>query len=248
MKTISSKNSLIHFDRNANKSNVYLLNSGDIRLFLKPDYVSVFRTIEQTLAKNSVISFVDLWHKTCNDAEKNLKKKLQANVKDLTDEDANNILVKFRGNLGEIFAEAFFTNGLASELCDGTTYDPVDPTNERFTDADAESVIDGTKMGIQIKNYNVQGVKIETFIKSAAEDRLRLTEISDKDLYLKNPRQIIFSFTDTMDMFIEDFSDIVIFLGPKYIDSKNIQGNQKLKLNPRWNMFKKIADEIESLS
>lgn len=259
MQTISSANSLILFKNNRNKSNIFINNGQNIELILKENYENVFRNIENDLKSNKeYVSFVKLWHKHCNIECKNVFRKIKKLIKEKhnanepnIDDQINLITYKFRGNLGEIFAEAFFKNGLANEICDGTTYAPVDPNKERYVDADAMSNSTGLQMGIQIKNYNDELVAKKVFDKAGTEDSLRIRtdkflNKEDKLTYISSPHQIILSFTDALDLFIDTYKDIVVFLGPRYIDSKNLQGNLKLRIPPKIFFFKKIADEIKN--
>ena len=256
MKTISSKKSLILFEQNRSSSNIHHINDNiDIRLLLKENYANVFNLLAEELKTKQYVSFVKLWHKICSNECKNVRTKLrQLILNDYEDaeSDIDVVVKKFRGNLGEIFAEMFFTNNL-SQYVDGSTYDVVDPTNERFIDATAVSTIDGLPVGIQIKNYDVSLVSKEIFDKAAAEDCywLRIDKkINDKDIitYLASPHQIVFSFTDALDLFKDSHTDVVIFLGPKYIDNIKLQGDIKMKIPARWQIFKKIADEILSVN
>lgn len=255
MKTINSEKSLVLFDQNRSSSNIHHINDGiGTRLLLKTNYLNVFNTIAEELKTKQYVSFVKLWHKVCDKACSTVRAKLRdliLNDYEDAETDIDKVVVKFRGNLGEIFAEAFFTNNL-SQFVDGSSYEPVDPTNERFVDATSTSPIDNLPIGIQVKNYNVELVHIETFVKAAAEDCYWLRvdkKIKPEDVaaYLSSPHQVIFSFTDTRDLFKESHAAAVIFLGPWYIDSVNLQGNVKMQIPARWQFFKKIADEIRQM-
>lgn len=248
LKTVSSKQSLVLFKHNRNSSNIFADGVRSIQLILKEDYASLFSKMHSLLSSGiEYTSFVDLWKKLCAEACKQLESKISSYA-DGNQDDIKRVSTKFRGNLGEIFAEAFFSSGLASEYFDGSTYEPVDPDNERFFDAKVK-MHDGVEACIQIKNYAIADVDKETFWKAAAEDRYQLDEIGESEtiVYLSSPRQFIFSFTETKKIFIEDHIGIVAFLGPKYIDSKKIQGDIKQHIIARANMFKSIADEIASL-
>lgn len=255
MKTISSSKSLILFEQNRSKSNIHHINDSiGTRLLLKDNYFNVFNAIAEELKIQQYVPFVKLWHKVCDKECNAVRAKLRDLIlNDYKDARSNieKVVMKFRGNLGEIFAEAFFTNNL-SQFVDGSSYEPVDPTNERFIDATSTSTADGLPIGIQVKNYNAELVNKETFDKAAAEDCYWLRvdkKIKSEDVatYLSSPHQVIFSFTDTEDLFKKSHADVVIFLGPWYIDSVNLQGNVKMKIPARWKLFKKIADEIEQV-
>lgn len=258
MKTILSQKSLVLWKQNQNKTNIYVNGGNDIRLVLKDNYLNVFKTIETELADsaNCYTSFVKLWHKVCKDECNNVRNAVRSLIlHDYKDaqSDVEKVVMKFRGNLGEIFAEAFFSFNLLSDICDGSTYDAVDPDNERFVDADVVSNSTGLKIGVQVKNYDMSLVSKETFDKALAEDsmRIRIDKAipNDKLLqYLAFPHQIIFSFTDANDLFVSTNANAVMFIGPKDIDSKNIQGNIKKHIAPNCRMFEKICNEISTLS
>ena len=258
MKTTLGQKSLVLWKQNQNKTNIYVNGGNDMHLFLKGNYLNMFKTIKDKLADsaNCYTSFVKLWHKTCKDECDNVRNAVRSLiVHDYEDaqSDIEKVVMKFRGNVGEVFAEAFFSSNLMSDVCDGSTYDAVDPDNERFVDADVVSNSTGMKIGVQVKNYDTSLVSKETFDKALAEDMMRIR--IDKAIpnskmlqYLSFPHQMIFSFTDANDLFIETNANAVMFIGPKDIDSKNIQGNAKKRIAPNCRMFEKICDEISSLT
>ena len=250
MKTISSQKSLILFDQNRSDSNIYALDGvDDIRLFAKPFYESLFAVLAEELKTKQYTSFVKLWRRLCD-----VKcAELLAKIENLAPkDDAEKVAAKFRGNCGEILAEAFFKGGLVSEYVDGSTYVPVDPSNERFVDADVKSAADGLPVGVQVKNYGNALVKGEIFNKAAAEDmfRLRVDGIvrpEDVVSYLSSPRQIIFSFTPAEKFLVENNSRVVLFLGPDFIDRKKLHGDVSKNVPARWRMFEQIAEEIKEV-
>ena len=265
MKTISHPTeSLILWDSNRNKSNIHNDGKTEMKLFLKESYLRVFSTMSNELADKTkqLVSLCKLWHKVVEDECKAVRKSCHTLIlhdyeeaeDDIqrVEDDIQRAVDKFRGNLGEIFAEALFTSGYGVDICDPSSYTPVDPKHERFSDADALAP-DGLPIGVQIKNYNVSSVPHEVFVKAAAEDRLRIAEgrIPQNQVleYLSQPRQVILSFTDTIDIFKKDdtLKKVVVFLGPKYIESKHLHGDPELGTPANWRFFKKIADEISSL-
>lgn len=258
MKTISSDKSLVFWKQNQNGTNIYVNGGKNMCLFLKDNYLNVFKTIQTELSDTTkhYTSFVKLWHKTCKDECDVVRKAIRALIiHDYEDacSDIEKVVMKFRGNLGEIFAEAFFTSNLMSDICDGTTYDAVDPDNERFVDADVISNATGLKIGVQVKNYDTSLVSKEIFDKALAEDsmRIRIDNIIPAEKmseYLSYPHQLIFSFTSAQDLFISSNANAIMFIGPDDIDAKNIQGNVKKRIAPNWRMFQKICNEIESLT
>lgn len=250
MKTISSQKSLILFDQNRSDSNIYALNGvDDIRVFVKPFYESLFAVLAEELKTKQYTSFVKLWHRLCDVKCAELLAKIESLA---SKDDAEKVVMKFRGNCGEILAEAFFRSGLASEYVDGSTYVPVDPSNERFVDADVKSATDGLPVGVQVKNYGKALVKGEIFNKAAAEDTFRLridciVRPEDVGSYLSSPRQIIFSFTPAEKFLIENNSRVVLFLGPDFIDRKKLHGDVVKNVPARWRMFERIAEEIKEV-
>ena len=69
MKTILDSKSLVFWKQNQNGTNIYVNGGKDIHLFLKDNYLNVFKTIRDELSDKSknYTSFVKLWHKVCND-------------------------------------------------------------------------------------------------------------------------------------------------------------------------------------
>jgi len=253
MKTVSGEKSLVLFDQNRSDSNIYNVQNGtDIRLLLKPDYEKAFGDLADGLKNRQYTSFVKFWHLVCDERCKGVRTKLCGLVPADCKENAEKVVAKFRGNLGEIMAETFFRNGLASEYVDGSTYVPVDPSNERFVDADVKSAADGLPVGVQVKNYGNVLVKGEIFNKAAAEDMFRLridgmVRPEDVVSYLSSPRQIIFSFTPAEKFLIENNSKVVLFLGPDFIDRKKLHGDVSKNVPARWRMFEQIAEEIKEV-
>lgn len=257
MKTISSDKSLVFWKQNMNKANIFVNGGKDMRLFLKHNYLNVFSCMRNELADKAkrYASVIKLWHKACNDecsAVKDKVRNLAGGEYGKIDDDVERVVMKFRGNLGEIFAEAFFKSNMLSEICDGTTYEPVDPDNERFVDGDVISNASGLPVGVQVKNYDTSLVPKEIFDKALAEDMMRLR--LDKSIpgdrildYLSAPHQMILSFTDAQDLFVSSTAAAIIFIGPKDIDAKNLQGDMKRKIPANWMFFDKICKEIENL-
>lgn len=258
MKTISSDKSLVFWKQNANRANIFVNGGTDMRLFLKHNYLNVFSHLRDELTDKTkrYASVITLWHKTCDDECNIVRSEIKALLADKVekiDEDIEKVVVKFRGNLGEIFTEAMFKANLFSELCAGISYEPIDPDNERFVDGNANSSVTGLPIGIQVKNYSIKNlVPKEVFNKALAEDmmRLRLDNLIPADKitdYLSAPHQMILSFTDAEDLFVSSNAAAIIFIGPKDIDGKKLQGDMKRKLPANWLFFDKICKEIENL-
>ena len=131
------------------------------------------------------------------------------------------------------------------------SYVPVDPENERFVDG--EGLRNGLPVGIQVKNYSKGNlVGSEVLVKAAAMSDLWLRhdrKIKDEDIleFLKSPCQYIVSMTDIKnDTLTDRYLSSVVFLGPKWLDMKKIQGSVKTGENAKWKMFEQVADEIDS--
>ena len=247
MKTVSSKNSLIPWIRNMNGSNISNVDS----LILKENYISVFsKLFDYTSSSEAKVKFLEVWHHLVNEECKAIRKKLKNYSSDM----ASIILVenKFRGNVGEIFAERIFTDfGYNFDIIP-STYDAVDPANEEFVDAIAKHPIDNLPIGIQIKNYHrdhkdfrENTVSRETFVKSMAmtthwvQDG-KFIDFEKLPEFFKIPRQIIFSYTNIGDSrLLNDYAGSVRFIGPNKIEKLNFEQKSYL--------FQQIVQEISSI-
>ena len=261
MNTISGNNSLILSEHTINRSNIF----GIDRLFFKDNYFNVFNSIANKFSSGKVYGkFTAVWHEVCMAECNAVKNKVAEYIKQLNqdkldkadEELVNRVVVKFRGNLGEIFAEAFIREGYMSKLCKASVYNTVDPNNEEYVDAESISASDGLPVGIQIKNYNkfaLDSIDTCSIFNKASVSALRqihqLKSIEDTQMYLKQPHQIIFSFTELgSDFIVERYLKDVIFFGPKDIDSVYLQGNIKKNINANWLFFKTVADEIKAFT
>lgn len=258
--TLTGDKSLILAQQTLNRSNI--LGLGD--LFFKDNYFNVFDQIARDFesATASFNTFTDKWQEVIAIEEALIKQQLikylttALSKSEITDEDKshiNLILNKFRGNCGEIFAEAFFRKGFMSSLGIESIYDPVDPTNERYDDGRSYSMADGLPIGIQVKTFSKHTSSAinsqEIFNKTTAMYVRTLLSLSDSDKlkFMTQPRQIIFSFTDFAEDYIqEDYKETTLFIGPKFINKANLQGNFKKGLKPNYKFFKDIADTIEN--
>ena len=179
----------------------------------------------------------------------NVGKRLVARVPNIEQEDLDKILVKFQGNVGEIFAEKFFLSGYGRDVCLPNSYQPVDPHHEEGVDAFGISPKSGLKIGIQVKNYLKSEVPLEVFRTAGDEsDKLRC-ELTPEQFTssLKCPLQYIFSFGEAAAGLKAEYEKRIGFLGPGYIESKRICGTRGDSCGD-WTFFREIADEIESVS
>ena len=56
-----------------------------------------------------------------------------------------------------------------------------------------------------------------------------------------------YNLTDVKnDILTDRYLSSVVFLGPKWLDMKKIQGSVKTGENAKWKMFEQVADEIDS--
>lgn len=261
MQTVSHpENSLILWRNTMNRSNVFGDGQTDMELLLAEDYLEVFENVCGILKSNvRQVSFCKLWQKTAEAECIAVRRKVAAVAATAgtkgpeAEESVQRVVDKFRGNIGEIFAEAYFKEGYALNVCDPSTYVPVDPKRERYVDADAKSR-DGLPVGIQVKNYAISQVTLEIFQKSLAENMLRIVDgtvpANRVVEYLAYPRQFIFSLTAANSLALDDsaIKKVVSFIGPKDIDKAGIQGDQKRGTPPNWQMFQRIVDEIKDFT
>lgn len=146
-----------------------------------------------------------------------------------TDEQCFNCWLKFKGNCGEIFAEWYFRYGDCS-IIEQSTYTTVDPNNENFTDARAESSEDSYPIGIQIKNW-VNEISFDVFEKASAQITQTGMQMKIQDpnfdwnsfMKLDSCRQIVFSMTNriwnkAMDVNGWLKTGLIEFIGPEQID------------------------------
>jgi hypothetical protein len=132
------------------------------------------------------------------------------------------------------------------------SYKPVDPDNEQYIDAEAIGNRNGLPIGIQIKNYNeFSRVGREVLTKASAMSDLWLRRdkrIADEDIldFVKTPCQYIISTVDpSTEMLCDDYRSSVVFCGPKWFESKKLQGSSKLGTGTMWRMFKDVADMLK---
>lgn len=257
MQTISSStSSLILWERNTNRSGIGISTLGGNRLFLKPFFLEVFQTIASKLKTQSYTKFAaKVWMPTIDVVKAKLEDTLGDVVlgldsKQSFQEDIERVVSKFQGNLGEIFAEKFFTSGLGSDTCKPETYSPVDPCHEEGVDASGISPISNLKIGIQVKNYSKDNkVGLEEFRTAGDESDKYVHSLNSNQFedFLRCPCQCIFSFTEAVSIIKEQYESRVKFLGPSYIESKGLCGRSGDKCG-NWTFFQDIADEIGNLS
>ena len=246
MKTLD----LVAWKRNENTSNIYVSAIGGDEMFLKPYYVSVFEECANMLKNTKANSFVEnVWQPICDDACKSVHKAVsdacRSNGIDVDISSIERVVNKFRGNLGEILVEMLADNGLLDFIKPGT-YDPVDPTREEFFDATAKR--NGMLVGIQVKNYSkFNKVGLEVFLKAAAQSDLWMRRDKMPNLDLTSPCQYIISTSEAESCLAERFNGSVVFLGPKWLDSKRITGSSKTKESAKWMMFAEVAEFVEKI-
>ena len=246
LKTITSSNSLVLWNQNINNTNLFQTNDSiDLTYILLQNFINVFNQMYVMLLTKQFATIIPLWITACNKECENVSKLLQSLKFNTTSENIAKVVSKFRGNVGEIFAEHFFNTGKGSEIVDCNTYDVVNPHNEEFIDAigdDARGIT--RKVGIQVKNWKNE-ITRDAFGKSEQMCARWYSRECDKDKFIEpgkivnKPFQYIFSFTPTTSLLIEEFKSTVIFLGPNFID------NAKLHTTPKF--FKQILDELNTV-
>ena len=144
-----------------------------------------------------------------------------------------------------MLVEMLAENGLLDFIKPGT-YDPVDPTREEFFDATAKR--NGMLVGIQVKNYSkFNKVGLEVFLKAAAQSDLWLRRDQIPNLDMTSPCQYVISTSEASLGLEERFKGSVVFLGPKWLDSKRITGSTKTKESAKWMMFAEVAEAVNNL-
>lgn len=231
MKTLTGKHSLLLWKQNSNMTNI-LLAAGDETGddFIKSHIKAFFEELKRRFETKKAYSFCYEWQKLSETFYNDLAKEIKDFFK-CDDFSAERVSNKIRGNIGEIFAELFFTN-CGNKWFASATYEPVDPTNERFTDASAMDILGKVKCGIQVKNHTDK-IPPETFIKSLAEDRIAIEIIPAElfEFYRSKQRQFIFSFTEAeFSPNMEAYKSIVEFIGPEEIDKELKDNNFRLDL------------------
>ena len=237
---------LVSWKRNENMSNIYVSAIGGDEMFLKPYYVSVFENCANLLKSKKVNSFVEnVWQPICDDACKSVHTAVSNACHSVDISSIDRVVNKFRGNLGEMLVEMLAENGLLDFIKPGT-YDPVDPTREEFFDATAKR--NGMLVGIQVKNYSkFNKVGLEVFLKAAAQSDLWMRRDKMPNLDLTSPCQYIISTSEAESCLAERFNGSVVFLGPKWLDSKRITGSSKTKESAKWMMFAEVAEFVEKI-
>lgn len=245
MKTLD----LVSWKRNENMSNIYASAVGGDEMFLKPHYAAVFEDCANLLKSAKVNSFVEnVWQPICDGACSDVRTAV-SRVANADISAVDRVVAKFRGNLGEMLVEMLAENGLLDFIKPGT-YDPVDPTREEFFDATAKR--NGMLVGIQVKNYSkFNKVGLEVFLKAAAQSDLwlRRDEMCKSCLedFTSSPCQYVISTSEASLGLEEMFKGSVVFLGPKWLDSKRITGSTKTKESAKWMMFAEVANAVNKI-
>ena len=245
MKTLD----LVSWKRNENMSNIYASAVGGDEMFLKPHYAAVFEDCANLLKSAKVNSFVEnVWQPICDGACSDVRTAV-SRVANADISAIDRVVAKFRGNLGEMLVEMLAENGLLDFIKPGT-YDPVDPTREEFFDATAKR--NGMLVGIQVKNYSkFNKVGLEVFLKAAAQSDLwlRRDEMCKSCLeeFTSSPCQYVISTSEASLGLEERFKGSVVFLGPKWLDSKRITGSTKTKESAKWMMFAEVANAVNKI-
>lgn len=247
MKTVSenTKRSLIYWNQTANGYGIgQSLVSFNLEKCLIENYANVFKEVANSLSSSKKYSFVKVWQDAISKEKKVLDKKLKKDFLNITREDIDRVVRKFRGNLGEILVEKLAEAGYFRKYF--INYTPIDdPHNEDYTDATAEDSGSGGPVGIQIKNYAFEVIPREIFVKAAAMDSKWIRE--GKVSNLSYVSQHIISFTNaTEDYKIKDLFKCCIFIGPNEIDKLGLTGVHADKNGSNVKLFEDLYKEIES--
>lgn len=250
MKTLE----LVTWKRNENMSNIYVSSIGGDPLILKPFFTAVFEDCASLLKAAKMSSFVhDVWDpictRQCDAARDCISQALVKNGFQADSSAVDRVIRKFRGNLGEMLVEMLAENGILDFIKPGT-YETVDPTHEEFYDARA--VRNGLPVGIQVKNYSKYNyVDEEVFLKAAAQSDLWLrkdrvvSQAEDIAEFISTPCQYIISTSEPKNpQCLDWFKGSVVFLGPKWLDSKRLTGSSKTGESSKWRMFDDVAKMI----
>lgn len=223
------------------RNRVNIFNGDKYKLFFKPYYIDVFQTMLNMLnvQKRDVVM---LWQDVIGQKIKDLKKALKEEFKEygeIPEDDVQRIADKFRGNLGEIFAEKFFTEGYAGKYVKATSYQPVDPTSETSSvdcakiDARGKSGMNGSLIGIQVKNFKTGNlVGRDVFNEVCSQVSIWDYQTDIEKTFGKSKREysqevvpmIIFSFTEAASpMLLDNYNKLVKFIGPNVISKAKIQ-------------------------
>ena len=231
MKTLTGKHSLLLWKQNSNMTNI-LLAAGDETGddFIKSHIKVFFEELKHRFETKKAYSFCYEWQKLNKTFYKGLAKEIKDFFK-CDDFSAERVANKVKGNIGEIFAELFFIN-CGNKWFLSSTYEPVDPTNERFTDASAMDILGKVKCGIQVKNYTGE-IPSDVFKNAIAEFAFAMVNLPIEllEFYRNKKRQFIFSFTkEKFSPNMEAYKSIVEFIGPREIDRELKDNNFRLDL------------------
>lgn len=247
---------LVAWKRNENMSNIYVSSLGGDIMLLKPHFAAVFEDCANVLKHARIASFVnDVWDPICTqhcaEVRNDIVKRLENSNFSVDFNAVERVVNKFRGNLGEILVEMLAGNGMLDFITPGT-YEPVDPEHEEFYDA--KGMRNGLPVGIQVKNYGKHNkVDEEVFMKAAAQSDRWLRKdrvVSQDDImeFISTPCQyIIATSLPKNEQYIDWFKGSVVFLGPKWLDSKRITGSSKTGESPKWKMFDEVAKLVLQL-
>lgn len=216
LKTVVSEKNLLNWEQNRNGVPLYEnCNETTLQNLSRKAYKCFFISLLKQFRDSNRFSFTDDWVRYCDKAVKQISKYLVKNF-NLSEENADRVAHKFRGNVGEIVAEYIFTE-LDTHI-DRSTYKPVDPENERFLDAKAKAK-DGIQVNIQVKNYHGE-IDKEPFLKLAMEGMIYLYDNKKKaSEFLSRRRSLLLSFTDKKyTPFEKDYAKVVETVGPGEID------------------------------
>lgn len=181
-------------------------------------------------SKEGLSSVTKAWILVCTVKCKELDAFIKTQRPNASEENINKVAHKFRGNIGEIFAEALVLGNYLANEDVACVYIPIDALHEDRTDAlTYSSTNPKLPMNIQVKNWAEIKPGFEIIERLEAAYALNIFELPEElsKEYKSIPRQILISTTDWDDkakMAINDptkhHKDIVTLVGPKEIDRR----------------------------
>ena len=190
-------------------------------------------------SKEGLSSVTKAWILVCTAKCNELVAFIKVQRPNASEENINKVAHKFRGNIGEIFAEALVLGNYLANEDVACVYIPIDALHEDKTDASTYSSTNpNILMNIQVKNWAEIKPGLDIIMYLEAMDNLNRKRYRKENPEWKNrleteiewdsrARQILISATDWDDkakMAMNDptkhHKDIVALVGPKEIDRR----------------------------
>lgn len=181
-------------------------------------------------SKEGLSSVTKAWILICTAKCKELIAFIKVQRPNASKENINKVAHKFRGNIGEIFAEGLVLGNYLANEDAACVYIPIDALHEDRTDALTHSSTNPLlPMNIQVKNRAKEKLGYEIIEQQEAIYSQNIFELPEEQVkeYKSIPRQILISTTgwdDKAKMAMNDptkhHKDIVALVGPKEIDQR----------------------------